>query len=202
MLNMSSAKSLVLVASLPLLFGCSAAAPEPPTKLVTMSGEGFSTMVAGELSPQFISNEQAQQADHTGNQSAEWKRMRDKLASSTRMYTIKNQNGYNGVSITDMPAQIPMGADMLKGSADGMVSNMGGKETKRESIKIGEYDGVHIEGEIPAKNGFFSATIGVAPDRHRLYQAIVVGNKSWTDHANQKAFIDSFKIVPMAAPGS
>ncbi len=196
--------SVMAVLMVPAIQGCSTQADLTNVKpeLITMSGEGFSVMVAGELKPGFITADQIK----TGKENIlvtpteDEKRLKSQLASQTRIYQNKQSDGEYCVSITDCPPHIPLTEQVLIGGCNGAVRAVNGKETLRKNVRCGVYDGMQVEADLPTMNGAFRARIFVAPDRHRLYQVAAIGKKPWVDAPNQVQFVNSFAVLPASQP--
>lgn len=173
-----------------------------PTHKVVMSGEGFSVETSAELKPQALKAEQIKAAGQsTLFESEESKRIKRDLANMTRMYQARDFSGEYGVSISDIPSYLPVVGDVLKNGTDNMIKGMNATETANHRLKKGNYEGIHVEGNMAwPPNHAFAVRAFYAGDRRRLYQCLVVGRKDWVTSPNRVRFLESFDIIPLKTP--
>lgn len=176
----------------------STAAPQK----VVMTGEGFSIDVPGQLVPGHLKVEQIRTGTGGFFESDETKQIKKQLASLTRFYQLKEKSGEYGVSVSDIPPNLVIRMDLTKAATESMVKGMNANQTVNLPVKKGQYDGTHIEGDLPwPLNNAFVARVFFAPDRRRLYQVVVIGQKDWVKAPARVRFVESFDIVPLQAPG-
>jgi hypothetical protein len=107
------------------------------------------------------------------------------------------------VTYTDLEPATVRGKDpdlLLEGGLQGMAKAGGWTVSSKKAIKLGEYHGVDVTGEvkIPGAPG-----VGVGRTRmyivgDRLYQSIIIGMKSKVSPDGFSKYIDSFELLPEA----
>jgi hypothetical protein len=90
--------------------------------------------------------------------------------------------------------------EVLDKSVDGFVKSSGWKVSEKKAIKLGEYPGREVIGEVSAAG---APEVGYGRSRlylagNRLYQVMVIGPKSKADPAEFAKILDTFEVQPGA----
>jgi hypothetical protein len=113
------------------------------------------------------------------------------------MYTTEQRNGAFAVAYSDSPVplgQSPAQAKLaLDGARDGALKNINAKLTGEKDITLaGKHPGREITADLPDNKGQLKARFYIV-DR-RIYQQLVMGNKSWVESPDAAKFLDSFAL--------
>jgi hypothetical protein len=97
------------------------------------------------------------------------------------------------------PDQMPAATTVLEGALSGMVSSGGWKVTSKKAIKIDEYPGLDVTGDVRTPGGAALGRTRIYLVGSRLYQVVLIGPKSKSRSNDFAKALESFELLPGAA---
>jgi hypothetical protein len=115
----------------------------------------------------------------------------------TTTYVDANRTEY-AVLYSDLGPAIVKGKDpylLLEGGVQGMIKSGGWTILSKKAIKLGEYSGLDVTGDVKTPNGAGLGQIRMYLVGDRLYQIIIVGTKSKVRLSEFQKHFDSFELI-------
>ena len=91
----------------------------------------------------------------------------------------------------DLAADLP--EQLLDGSREGALDNLGGKLISEKEIKLGRHSGREILIEVPKQDRLFRVRVYLVGNR--LYQTVVFGPPKFVKSKEAERYLNSFKLL-------